>query len=278
MPSKDFSSLTTIFWPSPKIPQSFPLAARDCRHCLTCSLASAGRPSSPFHPFVDVQRLSAASSPLASDMRFASREKAILSQWEVGAGLVPGRGPVARLPRLIGRGRVLEALWGADDINGDREELYGCVNRSLSDAELDAFVDRLATRIAPFDKQVIAETKRLVNRYRLPPGAEIAPGWDAFIASPARPQHKPAFAPCLNVAFTNRAMGKPGLAARLDASDRRMRRRRPPAREIPRCHVYGSSTNRELAWRVHLLTDVRYRFPHPPSHAPTESAQTIADR
>jgi enoyl-CoA hydratase/carnithine racemase len=39
---------------------------------------------------------------LASDMRFASREKAILSQWEVGAGLVPGGGPMARLPRLIG--------------------------------------------------------------------------------------------------------------------------------------------------------------------------------
>ena len=43
---------------------------------------------------------------LASDMRFASREKAILSQWEVGAGLVPGGGPMARLPRLIGRGRA----------------------------------------------------------------------------------------------------------------------------------------------------------------------------
>ena len=39
---------------------------------------------------------------LASDMRFASREKAILSQWEVGAGLVPSGGPMARLPRLIG--------------------------------------------------------------------------------------------------------------------------------------------------------------------------------
>src|SRR3989441_6763267 len=36
---------------------------------------------------------------LASDMRFASREKAILSQWEVGVGLVPGGGPMARLPR-----------------------------------------------------------------------------------------------------------------------------------------------------------------------------------
>ncbi|MGY4313581.1 enoyl-CoA hydratase/carnithine racemase [Bradyrhizobium sp. JR3.5] len=41
---------------------------------------------------------------LASDMRFASREKAILSQWEVGAGLVPGGGPMARLPRLMGTG------------------------------------------------------------------------------------------------------------------------------------------------------------------------------
>ena len=49
---------------------------------------------------------------LASDTRFASREKAILSQWEVGAGLVPGGGPMARLPRLLGRGRgVGGAAW-----------------------------------------------------------------------------------------------------------------------------------------------------------------------
>src|SRR2546430_14324443 len=34
---------------------------------------------------------------LASDMRFASREKAILSQWEVGAGLVPGRSEERRV-------------------------------------------------------------------------------------------------------------------------------------------------------------------------------------
>jgi enoyl-CoA hydratase/carnithine racemase len=55
-------------------------------------------------------------------MRFASREKAILSQWEVGAGLVPGGGPMARLPRLIGRGRALEVLLGADDISGELAE------------------------------------------------------------------------------------------------------------------------------------------------------------
>lgn len=124
---------------------------------------------------------------LASDMRFASREKAILSQWEVGAGLVPGGGPMARLPRLIGRGRALEVLLGADDIRGDIAELYGYVNRALPDAELDDFVEALAERIASFDKHAIAETKRLANIASLPPDAEIAPEWDAFITSLARP-------------------------------------------------------------------------------------------
>ena len=124
---------------------------------------------------------------LASDMRFASREKAILSQWEVGAGLVPGGGPMARLPRLIGRGRALEVLLSADDIRGDVAELYGYVNRALPDSELDEFVDALAVRIASFDKQAITETKHLVDIASLPSDAEIAPGWEACMASIARP-------------------------------------------------------------------------------------------
>ena len=124
---------------------------------------------------------------LASDMRFASREKAVLSQWEVGAGLVPGGGPMARLPRLIGRGRALEVLLGADDIGGDLAERYGYVNRSLQDAELDEFVDRLARRIAGFDKKAIAATKHLVDIASLPADSEIAPEWGAFLDSLARP-------------------------------------------------------------------------------------------
>ncbi len=124
---------------------------------------------------------------LACDMRFASRERAILSQWEVGAGLVPGGGPMARLPRLMGRGRALEVLLGADDIPGDLAELYGYVNRSLPDADLDAFVDALATRIASFDKRAISETKRFVDVASLPPDFEIAPEWDACLASIMRP-------------------------------------------------------------------------------------------
>jgi enoyl-CoA hydratase/carnithine racemase len=124
---------------------------------------------------------------LASDMRFASRERAILSQWEVGAGLVPGGGPLARLPRLVGRGRALEVLLGADDIGGDLAERYGYVNRALPDAELDSFVDALAMRIASFDKSAIADTKKLVNAASLPADQEIAPEWDAFITSLKRP-------------------------------------------------------------------------------------------
>ena len=123
---------------------------------------------------------------LACDMSFASREKTILSQWEVGAGLVAGGGPMARLPRLIGRGRALEVLLGSDDIGGDLAQAYGYVNRSLPDAELDGFVDALATRIASFDKWAIANTKRLVNA-SLPADVEIAAGWDAFLASIVRP-------------------------------------------------------------------------------------------
>jgi len=64
---------------------------------------------------------------LACDMRFASREKAILSQFEVGAGLVPGGGPMARLSRLMGRGRALEVILSADDVSGDLAERYGYV-------------------------------------------------------------------------------------------------------------------------------------------------------
>lgn len=124
---------------------------------------------------------------LASDMRFASREKAILSQWEVGAGLVPGGGPMARLPRLMGRGRALEVLLSADDIRGDLAERYGYVNRSLPDAELDDFVEALAMRIASFDKDAIAETKRLVDVASLPPDEEIKPEWHAFMTALGRP-------------------------------------------------------------------------------------------
>jgi enoyl-CoA hydratase/carnithine racemase len=147
---------------------------------------------------------------LACDMSFASREKAILSQWEVGVGLVAGGGPMARLPRLIGRGRALEVLLSSDDIRGDMAEFFGYVNRSLPDAELDNFVDALANRIASFDKWAISNTKRLVNAASLPPDVEIAAGWDACLTSIKRPAAQER----IN-ALLERGFHKPG-----DAEDR----------------------------------------------------------
>ena len=124
---------------------------------------------------------------LACDMAFASRELAILSQWEVGVALVAGGGPMARLPRRMGRNRALEVLLSSEDIDGELAERYGYVNRSFPDVELDEHVDALARRIASFDKWAIANTKRLVNAASLPPDVEIAAGWDSCMTSIGRP-------------------------------------------------------------------------------------------
>ena len=123
---------------------------------------------------------------LSCDMAFASREKAVISQWEVGVGMVAGGGPMARLPHLIGRNRAMEVLLTSEDIRAEQAEAWGYINRALPDAELDAYVDAVATRIARFDKWAIAQTKRLVNT-SLSPDVELGAGWEACIASLGRP-------------------------------------------------------------------------------------------
>jgi enoyl-CoA hydratase/carnithine racemase len=87
----------------------------------------------------------------------------------------------------MGRARALEVLLSSDDIRAADAERLGYINRALPDAELDDFVDALATRIASFDKWAIANTKRLVNAASLPPDIEIRAGWDACMASVKRP-------------------------------------------------------------------------------------------
>jgi enoyl-CoA hydratase/carnithine racemase len=101
---------------------------------------------------------------LACDLRFASRESALLGQFEVGSGAVPGGGPAARLARLAGRGRALEILLVADDLDGPRAEQYGYVNRVIADNQLGDEVDRIASRIASFDHDAIARTKAYVDQ------------------------------------------------------------------------------------------------------------------
>ena len=116
-------------------------------------------------------------------MRFASRENALLGQLEVGVGVHPGGGGTERLPRLVGRGRALEIALGANDFDGDTAELYGYVNRALPDKDLDGFVDKLARRIASFDRRPIAAAKTLVNQVSLPSADRLLDSLNSFQAA-----------------------------------------------------------------------------------------------
>jgi len=125
---------------------------------------------------------------LACDMRFASRENTRLGQPEVGVGLHPGGGGAERLPHLVGRGRALEIVLGADDFDGDTAARYGYVNRALPDAELDGFVDLLARRIASFDRRAIAAAKTLVNQVSLPPADRLLDALNSFVEALTWPE------------------------------------------------------------------------------------------
>src|SRR6195256_1236897 len=54
---------------------------------------------------------------LATDIRFASRERAVIGQFEVGFAAIAGGGPSTRLPGIVGRGRALEVLLRGPDFD-----------------------------------------------------------------------------------------------------------------------------------------------------------------
>src|SRR5262245_62617915 len=127
---------------------------------------------------------------LATDIRFAS-DKAVLGQFEIGVGAVPGGGPMARLGRLVGRGRALEILLGGDDIPATLAAEYGYVNRVIPDEEIEGFTDAFARRIATFDKVAVAGIKQLVDVATLPEDEEFAAGLQAYFATAGRSENRP---------------------------------------------------------------------------------------
>jgi enoyl-CoA hydratase/carnithine racemase len=125
---------------------------------------------------------------LATDIRFAG-DQALLGQFEVGLGSVPGGGPMARLARLVGRGRAAEILLGGDDVPAALAERYGYVNRVLPDAGLSGFVKAFAGRIAGFDKVAITGIKSFLDVASLPPDSEFDPALAAFFRTAGRPEN-----------------------------------------------------------------------------------------
>jgi enoyl-CoA hydratase/carnithine racemase len=97
------------------------------------------------------------------DLRFAVRGRAVFNQFETGLGIVPSGSGSQHLPRLLGRARALEVILGHDDVDADLAERYGWVNRTLDEGNIDAFIDRLAGRIASQPLWLLAAAKRAAD-------------------------------------------------------------------------------------------------------------------
>ena len=133
---------------------------------------------------------------LAFDLRYASKEKAIFDQPEVAIGLFPGGGGTDMLTRLAGKDRALEAFLSADEYNAELAEKYGWVTRAIPDTQLDGFVEKMANRLASFDKTALITTKRQINGVALPKEADLLNSYAEFTKSlswPGLQQRMPAF-------------------------------------------------------------------------------------
>jgi len=100
---------------------------------------------------------------LSLDMRFGALGRAVLAQPEVALGIIPGGSGTQRLGRLAGRARALEIVLGCDDFDATTAAAYGWLNRALPRAELRAFVDRLAARIASYPRDAVRLAKEAVD-------------------------------------------------------------------------------------------------------------------
>jgi enoyl-CoA hydratase/carnithine racemase len=127
---------------------------------------------------------------LATDIRFASLEKAVLGQMEVGFSAVAGGGAGGRLPALVGRGRAFEILLSGNDYDAALAEKYGYVNRAVPDADFGAFVEAFARRVSGWNHQALAEIKGFINKYTRLPDAEFPLHSDAFWGAAARPEFR----------------------------------------------------------------------------------------
>jgi enoyl-CoA hydratase/carnithine racemase len=83
----------------------------------------------------------------------------------------------------MGRDRALEAILSSNDYDAGTAERHGWVTRTLPDAELDGFVEGMATRLASFDKAALAAAKAQVNRATLPPDADLRAAYTQFLSS-----------------------------------------------------------------------------------------------
>ncbi|PTR12579.1 MULTISPECIES: enoyl-CoA hydratase/isomerase family protein [unclassified Novosphingobium] len=99
---------------------------------------------------------------LACDMVIAA-EGAKFCDSHVRHGIAPGDGGVAFFPLLLGFHRAKEYLMLGEAIEASKAAAIGLINYCVPDAELDAFVDGYAKRLAKGAPLAIAYGKMSVN-------------------------------------------------------------------------------------------------------------------
>lgn len=99
---------------------------------------------------------------VACDLAVAS-DNAFFALAYTGIGTSPDGGMSYHLPRLIGARRTLELALLNERFDAATALAMGLVNRVVPDADLDATVDAMATRLASGPTRAYARTKALVN-------------------------------------------------------------------------------------------------------------------
>src|SRR6266446_3358319 len=167
--------------------ETLPAAPTPFHHWADCLIRLGKSPAVTITALRGRARGAGSEFALATDIRFASRERAVLGQFEVGFATAPGGGSSTRLPGIVGRGRAFEILVGGQDFDGEVAERYGYVNRAVPDAEFVAFVNAFAERVSRFDLLALADIKRLVNAVSLPADDALTAEMGAFAEAVARP-------------------------------------------------------------------------------------------
>lgn len=99
---------------------------------------------------------------MSCHFRIAS-DNALLGLPEVTLGLIPGYGGTQRLPKLIGKGRAMQAIMTAEMFKAEKAEQFGLVNEVVALEELLPRAKKIASKIAFNSPVAISKAIEVIN-------------------------------------------------------------------------------------------------------------------
>ena len=99
---------------------------------------------------------------LACDIVVAARSASFLQAF-VNIGLLPDSGGTYFLPHKVGVARAMGLAMLGEKLSAEKAETWGLIWKCVDDEQLDAEVDKLATRLAAMPTRALAATKRAIG-------------------------------------------------------------------------------------------------------------------